>query len=269
MRIVILGFMGLLLLVSAAIAQTEDPAVSRCDEEAAYPNDPSTSHKGIYFDRMDVASAQAACSEALEKFPNSPRIKFQLARALIAGGESHRARKLAEEAVADGFAFANVLLAYLATSGIDEPQDDERAFKLAFLAAEAGLPAAQAEVGVRFIQGTGIAKNVTEGLSWLERAVNGGSPRAQRVVAIEHLPSGGLETNVARALELLHQSADQDYAPAFLTLSYMYLYGEGVERDLLTGEKYVRRSYSLGNGDAAYLLAIFIDEGHDRGQSPR
>jgi tetratricopeptide (TPR) repeat protein len=89
------------------------PAIARCDALAADPNDPTRAAAGVADNALSAAAAITACTEATQAQPGLARARFQLGRALLAGGRQ-------KEAVAAFQQAANVdhpgALAYLGTA---------------------------------------------------------------------------------------------------------------------------------------------------------
>ena len=67
------------------------PAVARCDALAADPNDPTRTASGVADDAISAAAAITACTEATQAQPGLARVRFQLGRALLAGGRQKEA----------------------------------------------------------------------------------------------------------------------------------------------------------------------------------
>lgn len=70
---------------------TVHPAVARCDALAADPNDPTRAASGVADDALSAAAAITACTEATQAQPGLARVRFQLGRALLAGGRQKEA----------------------------------------------------------------------------------------------------------------------------------------------------------------------------------
>ena len=89
------------------------PAVARCDALAADPNDPTRTASGVADDAISAAAAITACSEAAQAQPDLARLRFQLGRALLAGGRQKEAVAAFQQAAKSEHPGA---LAYLGTA---------------------------------------------------------------------------------------------------------------------------------------------------------
>ena len=89
------------------------PAVARCDALAADPNDPTRTASGVADDAISAAGAITACTEATQAQPGLARVRFQLGRALLAGGRQKEAVAAFQQAASADHPGA---LAYLGTA---------------------------------------------------------------------------------------------------------------------------------------------------------
>ncbi len=84
----------LAVIVPVALALADETPVTDCDGLAAHPADPHRVSNGVVFDQVDAQTAIRKCQQAVEQFPGSPRLIFQLGRAHDANEESAQALKL-------------------------------------------------------------------------------------------------------------------------------------------------------------------------------
>ena len=113
----VVGLVGLFTLPVAA----DEPPAQNCDRLSAAPADGFG--RGVPFDELDADQAVASCKEAVEKFPDSLRIKAHYGRALIKAGEFRMARDLLEEAAEAGNPSAQSTLGavYYFAIGVNSP----------------------------------------------------------------------------------------------------------------------------------------------------
>jgi Tetratricopeptide repeat len=78
------------LLTPAAKSQTIDAAQSykeapttECDTSAADPFDPQRKAEGVPFEKINSAVAVPDCKGAVQQYPDSKRLAYQLGRALL------------------------------------------------------------------------------------------------------------------------------------------------------------------------------------------
>lgn len=63
-----------------------DNPIQRCDQLASHPADPEAHAPGLTEEHLQEAPATQACEQALQLFPDAPRLSFQLARAYLKAG---------------------------------------------------------------------------------------------------------------------------------------------------------------------------------------
>lgn len=102
----------------------------------------NVSVKGVAYDQIDVKRAEPACRADLERFPDNPRLRHNLARVLDQAGRK-----------------AEAVLHYRR-------------------AAEAGYDWAQNNLAVLLMNGEGIEPDPAEAVGWLRQAFNQGNPQA-------------------------------------------------------------------------------------------
>lgn len=135
---------------AAARSASDGPAsaqtgpIQECDALAAHPQDPDAAAAGIEDEVLDVDAVIAACKSAIDADPDTPRLKFQLARGYLAAG---RIEDAAKQLVAAGEGGHGGALAYLADLHMDGAPgieaDADLAVTLYEQAADAGFgPAA-------------------------------------------------------------------------------------------------------------------------------
>lgn len=134
-----LPVLAAILLAAAAVSPAEArQGPTTCDRLAAHPDDPDRTAPGVPQDRLDAARAIAACTADLNAAPGTPRLTFQLARALLVAGRPESAVPKLEEAAGQGYRHARFLLGFLLMSGTGVPADPCRAAGLWREAARAG-----------------------------------------------------------------------------------------------------------------------------------
>lgn len=102
---------------------------TRCDQLAAHPEDLDKPHGlvGVKDDSIDSERAIDFCLNAIEKNPNSHRLRFQLARALLSSGLAEQAAKILKKTTEAGHAPSQYYLANLYEKGQGVPADKNRA----------------------------------------------------------------------------------------------------------------------------------------------
>jgi TPR repeat protein len=120
---------------------------------------------------------------------------------------------------------ANVVLKVLPTFVFKQVAED-----LEDAAAERGGPEALYKLGLKCIEGQGVAKNN----KW------------------------AVEQNNKRAVKQLTKAAEQGYLPAHLKLGFMYLNGEGVEASSWRAKEWYSKAAEQGHAEAQYLLGEMV-----------
>src|SRR5262249_40238245 len=140
--------------VQIAVAQRD------CDALAASPADQSRPADlvGVRFDEIDAARAEAACRRAIEEGP-SPRILFQLGRALDAGHKDAEAVTNYRAAADQGYAAAQSNLGSMYESGRGVTRDQSQAVFWYRKAADKGFALAQSKLAVVYAHGRGVARD--------------------------------------------------------------------------------------------------------------
>ena len=117
-----IGFMaGLLLQATAAAGLIPDgfgpPPAQMCDTLAAHPEDPDRTGSGVLQAEMDVDAAVRACAAAVAAEPETPRLRYQFARALEFADRRSEAREHWDAARESGYPHALMMDGYLTLMG--------------------------------------------------------------------------------------------------------------------------------------------------------
>ena len=133
--------------------------VNDCDRLAAHPYDPSKVASGLQMAEIDSARAIAACRTAVAAHLDTPRFHFQLGRALQQSKNFDEAMTEYRKAADAGYlqAMNNVGLMYLNGTGV--AQDGAKALEWFRKAADKGDAAGAANVGLVHYTGRGVAKD--------------------------------------------------------------------------------------------------------------
>lgn len=79
-------------------AKAPNLLIADCDRLAGHPDDTSHKGPGVKREEINVNEALPACKQAMEAFPNIPRLKYQYARTLWAADRTQDAIALVEQA---------------------------------------------------------------------------------------------------------------------------------------------------------------------------
>lgn len=122
-------------------------SVAECDKLAAHPDDPQKAKgvKGVRDDDLKAGPALSACEAAVVTEPHTVRLKFQLARALIAYDKPVEGLELLTEAAEQGSGAAVAALGDITLYGLlDDNPDPAEAKELYLQAAKLGFKPAKA-----------------------------------------------------------------------------------------------------------------------------
>ncbi len=140
-------------------------------------------------------------------------------------------------------------------------QSYQEAFALSKRAADQGHATACSLVGVCYEHGLGVEKNLVSAKTHFERAAKGGLPRGMRNFALTAIKEEYGAPDYALALHYLNKAdAAADFrAPGIL--SWMYLNGKGVEKDLIKAIDLLRRGIERDDHDALFSYASCLRDG--------
>lgn len=152
-------------------------------------------------------------------------------------------------------------LLYLDGSGV--AQDDREAFKWFQRAAVENYPPAQFDLANLFLEGRGIAQDLQEGVRWMKRAAQQEYPPAEVNLGILYLREFALAANEAEALRWLHKAAKRQFAAAEFILGTIYDYQGQQHRDKRTMEAFYwyRRAAKRGYAPAQNNLGNLMEKG--------
>jgi TPR repeat protein len=127
--------------------------------------------------------------------------------------------------------------------------------------AEHGSADAQYNLGVMYVAGQGVSKDVAEAVRWYQLAAQQGAADAQFNVGIAYRNGLGVLQDAAEAEQWFRLSAEQGISVAQFVLGHMYEYGEGVSQDNAEAEKWYRAAAKQGYADAQMNLGSMYDNG--------
>lgn len=124
-------------------------------------------------------------------------------------------------------------------------------------AAQAGNGDAAFMLSLLYLDGRGVTKNATEGLKWLDRAIELDYPPAMLERGGRHARDG----QPAAAARLYRMAAEKGYARAQAYLGRHLADGTGVAGDLTEAVKWYERAAAQGDAMGQRLLAYTYDTG--------
>jgi len=204
-------------------------AVQDCDSFASSPDDLTrpAGTPGIPFDQIETERAEAACRLAVGE-QTSPRLQYELARALEAGHKSvTEAAHLYRLAADEGFAPAQSNLGLLYENGAGVDQSYQEAVRFYRLASDQGFAPAQFRLALLVEQGHGVEHSDAEIVRLLRLASDQGFTPAQGALGLMYEQGRGVAQSDAEALRLYRLAADKGSTAAREHLDALIASGRG------------------------------------------
>ncbi len=128
-------------------------------------------------------------------------------------------------------------------------------------AATKGHPAADYEIGIRYIDGVGVPQSTEEGLRWLNRAADAGVTPAHFRLGGLYEKGLGVKKNTELARRHYVLAADKGHAKAMHNLAVLYAEGVDGKPDYKAAAQWFRRAAEHGVADSQYNLGILYARG--------
>lgn len=171
------------LILSAVATSAQEAPVTDCDRYAAETDDVERTAAGVSDDELQATLALPACERAVEQYPASRRLIFQLARANLKAANSSTAFIGFHKAAERGHVLAQTYLGTLYLEGNGVAKDDAKAVVWYRKAAEQGDAVAQFNLATMYEGGRGIAKDDAQAIVWYRKAAENGFSEATTQLA--------------------------------------------------------------------------------------
>jgi Caspase domain/Sel1 repeat len=122
--------------------------------------------------------------------------------------------------------------------------------------AEQGDANAQTNLGFRYANGEGVAKNLLEAVKWFRMAANQGLAAAQYNLGNSYNKGEGVVKDQVEAIKWYREAAAQGHAYALYNLGICYANGKGVEKDMVEAVKWYRKAAVRGHAEAQHILGF-------------
>ena len=223
-----LGDVGALALISDGAVRAIRLMVHLhpCDALASGMTDPGRVVDGTLVSDIDAEAAMDGCSEATDAFPDEPRFRYQLGRALAAAGR---------------------------------PVEAAEAYRQA---AELDYAAAQYNLANQYARGDGVDRDEAEAVRWYRRAAEQGFAKAQNNLGWAYDNGRGVPVDDLEAARWYRLAADQELAIAQANLARLHYLGTAVPQDDVEAVRWYARAAHRGSDEARTSLEAL--SGHAR-----
>ncbi|MBL8705720.1 MAG: SEL1-like repeat protein [Rhodospirillales bacterium] len=259
------GATAMAVLLSMSVAARADAPVTDCDNLAAHPADPNKVTAGVQWDLMKGREAIRACEAAVQSYPDSLRLRFQLGRSLLRMQRRDDALPHLIDAAEKGYliAYSNIggtyqfdlknyaealkwyrrgaeqgddasiyHLAELYIDGTGVPQNFSEAMKLYVPLAQKNNALAVYKIGLMYTRGDHtVPRDYAKAMQWYQRAAELGFARAQNDIGYLLEEGLGTKKDVAAAAKWYRVSAEQGWSKGQVNLARLHEDGQGVAQD--------------------------------------
>ncbi len=243
-----------------------DARVQGCDRLAVDQNHPDIlsgkiTVASVAFEDIQPDRAIAQCKQAVAAFPDHGRSHANLSRAYGRKGDFANMRVHAERGDALGDLYATRALGYSMLKGDRLPKDVTRGISYLNRAASAGYPMAQNDMGNAYRYGEGVEKDIKLAATWFSVASAQGNYLGQYNMASLLRKGEGVPENMVEARRLYKLSADTGYDYAQNMYGWVLYFGEGGAADPTEGLRWFRMAAAQGNRLAMHNLGRAYAEG--------
>ena len=127
--------------------------------------------------------------------------------------------------------------------------------------ARGGSPAAALLVGLKYLDGDGVAASDSEGARWLRTAAELGEPVAQYRLGSIFERGRGVAADASQAAFRYEQAARSGNRKAMHNLAVAYADGLGIEKHLAEAARWFRSAADFGLTDSQFNLAVLYERG--------
>jgi hypothetical protein len=197
-------------------------AVAICDRLASYGSDvPDSRAPRVELDNIRVKEAVPACVAAIMQDPATPRLRAQMARAL-----------LRSQSKADNASGVNILL--------DLAND--------------GYPAAMWRIGISYYSGAILKQDKRAAATWFRQAADKGLGVAMSDLAYLYESGEGVPKDTGQAARWFEQAAATGHPGGMRNFALVLDQGEAVGRNPKQAAEYLLTAFRMGSDDARKSL---------------
>ena len=129
-------------------------------------------------------------------------------------------------------------------------------------AARTGNSRAMKEMGILYVTGNGVEKNVAEGKGLLLQASEKGEAGASESLALMYESGEGVEKSEIKAVDYFQKAAEKGSVKSMLRLAMKYVNGTGVKADGNKGREWLEKAADLNATDAMLALGLMYEGGN-------
>lgn len=137
--------------------------------------------------------------------------------------------------------------------------DYDTAANIWLIEAYEGSHDAQFNLGVMYIEGKGVAKNITEAIFWFDKAASTGHIEAQYNLGHLYFQNSDDEESIKKGVDWWRKSAEQGFAIAQYNYGRALFHGIGVEKNITASKSWMEQSAILGESVASKFLEANVD----------
>jgi hypothetical protein len=235
----------------AALLGASMPAFAQSSGQAGVP--PALPSAVAAYRAGDLATAEAAFRSLA---PGNADAAAWLGAVLIDRGRAREGLETLQRALAAGSAEAAQQLGVIYAQGLaGMARDETHAAQLFEQAARAGHRRAQLNLGLLYLKGQGVPRDLVEARAWLQKAAVGDDAYALYALgrAMEQ-SAGATRADPIRAADLYRRAAEKGHALAALRYGLALADGNGVKQDAAAAQRWLLAAQKDGVPEAALAL---------------
>ena len=134
-------------------------------------------------------------------------------------------------------------------------------------AANTGNPVAETIIGLKYLDGQGIAADPAQALKWLQKAADAGQAVAQYRLGTMYERGQGVAANPASAAKWYQAAANLGNRKAMHNLAVAFAEGATGKKDMAESARWFSKAAALGLSDSQFNLAVLYERGDGVPQS--
>jgi TPR repeat protein len=147
--------------------------------------------------------------------------------------------------------------AILYGNAAQQTQADQKPIEEVKARAEAGDAESEVELGLRYTNSEGVAKDQVEAVKWYRKAAEQNYARGQYNLGVGYYKGEGVVKDQAEAVKWFRKAAEQNLARAQYNLGVCYYNGEGVAKDYVEAYKWLLLAARQGDeGDKKNMTEL-------------